>query len=124
MDGGYRLSLPKRETMEVLPTRLDTWLIRFTDEKHEVFNLPEHRELSEAIKAADFLVRQLRNDATKLVDRRARWRQQPASEKQIKCLRKMRMEFPEQINKGQAAAILTLAFQQKNNQSQRRCVNG
>jgi len=112
-DGGYRLALPERERLEVVPTLLDTWRVRFVDADRQERTLYERPTLIEAIRAADEGVRRHRADATKLLDLRARWRRAPATEKQIALLDKLGLEFPPELTKGQAAAMLTLAFEQR-----------
>jgi superfamily II DNA or RNA helicase len=51
------------------------------------------------------------NGAGRLVDPEAPWRQQPASEKQLATLRRMRIEIPEEgLTKGAASDLLSVRF--------------
>jgi hypothetical protein len=68
--------------------------------------------LASATLAAEFAERYVlaeRPDVTRLVDRRARWRRDVASEKQKRALRWRRIPFREDITKGEASALLDLA---------------
>jgi hypothetical protein len=108
-DGGYRLPMPDREVLEVVPTRLDTWQIRRkTREGLKVEG--ERASLDEAIQFGDALVPQ---DASILVDSRAAWRRTPASDKQVALLRKLGVQVPAGVTKGQAAQIITFRLDGK-----------
>ena len=64
--------------------------------------------LAQAVGAADALIQ---NDQPKvLVDPKARWRRDPASEKQISLLKKFRVPFREPLTKGEAGILLDKAF--------------
>jgi len=104
-DGGYRLPLPgpDREVLEVMPTRLDTWQLRRKG-KNGLKVECERASLDDAIRFGDALVPQ---DASILVDSRAAWRRTPASDKQVALLRKLGVQVPAQVTKGQAAQIIT-----------------
>jgi len=118
--GGYKLPLPKREGVVVEPTHLDTFKatgFRRIDADGqklawERFVVGEFATIRDAIRASDQVVRRTSgwNDATRLIDTRARWRDKPASEKQVALLARMKIAHPPEITKGQAATILTLAF--------------
>jgi superfamily II DNA or RNA helicase len=108
-DGAYRLPLPEKELIEVLPTRLDTWQIRWTT-RTGIKTQGERGTLQEALALADAMVPM---EASVLVDSRASWRRTPASEKQIGLLKKLGVEVPSKISKGQASAILSMKLDAK-----------
>lgn len=105
-DGGFRLPLPNRETLEVVPTRLDTWLVRL--KRAENPTSTERPSLQDAMAYANALVPQ---DAVTLVDSRSSWRRQDATDKQIALLRRLGVQVPSRITKGQAAAIITMKLE-------------
>lgn len=64
--------------------------------------------LAKAVGAADALIQ---GDQPKvLVDPKARWRKDPASEKQVALLRKFRVPFREPLTKGEAGILLDKVF--------------
>lgn len=64
--------------------------------------------LAKAVGAADALIQ---SDQPKvLVDPKARWRRDPASDKQVALLRKFRVPFKEPLTKGEAGILLDKVF--------------
>jgi len=117
-DGGYKLPMPKQEAVIVRPTRLDTFKAAYVrpgveKKTRDWTKIGEFDTLREAIQAGDRAVSEFQEDATKLLDTRARWRSGSASEKQIALIKRMGIAVPEGITKGQAATVLTLTFNRK-----------
>lgn len=106
-DGGFRLPLPNREAVEVVATRLDAWQVRLVKPTgREVKG--EFPSLDAAVRCGDSYVPQ---EASLLVDSRARWRKEPATDKQLALLRRWHVQFPPGLSKGQAAAMITMRIE-------------
>jgi len=110
-DGGYRLALPGGERFEVAPSRLDRWEVWFHEASSAGVVITECPDLGQAIQRADFECRHRRGQTIGLLDTRASWRQQPASDKQLALLERFGVEAPEGISKGQAASMITMCFE-------------
>jgi superfamily II DNA or RNA helicase len=67
---------------------------------------------AEAFRFADWLIRRDHEEKVILIDTKARWRRDPASEKQIALLARLRpgQPMPENLTKGQAKAIIDALF--------------
>ena len=108
--GGYRLSLPKGEWISVAPNLLDTWDVEYGVPRTGA--APVHRAptLSLAIEAADRFVATKFPDASKLVDRRARWRNQAPTDKQKEMLARYEIHTPDGLTRGQAAQMISMVM--------------
>lgn len=109
----YRLNLADGEHLTVSPTIMDSWEVTFqradVEETGEE-TCEERQTLEEAIHHAEKLVQTHRADAVGLVHRRSRWRQQPASEKQLQILTSKGLNIPENLTKGQASHLISMIF--------------
>jgi ATP-dependent helicase IRC3 len=115
-DGGYRLSLPSRdrrnEKLEVSPSGLDTWrLFLVRDGRKE--QLREEPKLADALAHGDLYVRTNDTEATKVLDLRCGWRNNPASDKQLALLCKLHIQHPAWITKGMAAQMITMKLDRR-----------
>lgn len=106
--GGYRLSLPKGEWMSVAPNLLDTWDVEYNVPRTGAAPVHRAQTLSLAIEAADRFVATKFPDASQLVDRRARWRNQPPTDKQKEMLARYEIHTPEGLTRGQAAQMISM----------------
>lgn len=106
--GGYRLSLPKGAWMSVAPNLLDTWDVEYGVLRMGSAPVHHARTLSLAIETADRFVAAKFPDASRLVDRRARWRNQPPTDKQKEMLARYEIHTPEGLTRGQAAQMISM----------------
>ena len=106
--GGYRLSLPKGEWMSVAPNLLDNWDVEHGVPRMGTTLVHRARALSLAIDAADRFVAVKFPDASRLVQRNARWRDQPPTDKQKEMLARCEMHMPEGLTRGQAAQMISM----------------
>jgi len=108
--GGYRLALPKGESMAIQPTLLGDWEIRMTTTQFANRVMDRARTLGQAVRVADGLVQRHRADAMPVVVRSASWRRREPTEKQIELLRSKRIPVPEGLTRGQASWLLSYAL--------------
>jgi superfamily II DNA or RNA helicase len=105
--GGYRLGLPEGEWISIEPNLVDTWDIRLlTLHGREALLLSPATSLAAAVKSADGFVAVHRPDARRLVERSARWRNEPPSDKQKQVLARNRIPLPAGLTRGQAAQMI------------------
>jgi hypothetical protein len=126
-DGSYRLSFPKREYIQIERGRLGDYLV-FTQyilpdskpPKYKVALLAQRDDLRAAITTAEDCIqrRSCWKESLVLLNSKSRWRDLPASEKQLALLRRMKVPYPDEITKGQAAMILTMKFARKGGRGQ------
>ena len=105
----YRLNLTNGENLTVSPTIMDSWEVTFR-RADAAETCEELETLEEAVHHAEQLVQTHRADAVGLVHRRSRWRQQPASEKQLQILTTKGLNIPANLTKGQASHIISMIF--------------
>ena len=108
--GGYRLALPKGESMAIQPTLLGDWEIRMTTTQFANRLMDRAKTLGQAVRVADGLVQRHRADAMPVVVRSASWRRREPTEKQIELLRSKRIPVPEGLTRGQASWLLSYAL--------------
>jgi hypothetical protein len=108
--GGYRLSLPKGEWMAVAPNLLDNWDVEHGVPRMGATLVHRARALPLAIEAADRFVAVKFPDASRLVQRDARWRDQPPTDKQKEVLARYEMHIPEGLTRGQAAQMISMVM--------------
>jgi superfamily II DNA or RNA helicase len=106
--GGYRLSLPKGGWMAVAPNLLDTWDVEVGMPRQGTSLVVRARSLSSAIRTADSFVAGKFPDASKLIHRYERWRNQPPTEKQKEMLARYEIHTPEGLTRGQAAQMISM----------------
>lgn len=101
----HRLNLSHGERIVTAPTILGKWeaLLEGGDNEQVIIRADN---LSKAIRAADSFVKHERISSVPLVTRHTRWRRQPASEKQLDILRRLGIEIPRGLNRGQASRII------------------
>jgi hypothetical protein len=104
---GYRLNLPGNEKLEVCPTRMDTFQIfAVAGDSRELID--ERRLLREAVRAADDFVKKVRKKSVKLLDLKRGWRSEKVTTGQLTWLKRLKVDYPKEINRGQAAAIISM----------------
>jgi hypothetical protein len=65
-------------------------------------------QLETVIGEADHFIRQTRPRALGLADLQARWRRQPATEKQLERLKRVHLQVPPRISSGQASHLIAM----------------
>ncbi|MCU0913007.1 MAG: DEAD/DEAH box helicase [Planctomycetes bacterium] len=110
---GYVLAMTKRRRMVVRQDRLGRWSVRFLAPPAASLDRPPMDTLRGALKEAEAMAEEQDPQCKKLLDTRAAWRNGPATDKQLELLKRMRIPHPPAITKGQAAMILTRAFNRK-----------
>jgi hypothetical protein len=104
---GFRLNLPNNEKLEVCPTRMDTFQIfAVAGDSRELID--ERRLLREAVRAADDFVKKVRKKSVKLLDLKREWRSEKVTSGQLAWLKRLKVDYPKEINRGQAAAIISM----------------
>jgi superfamily II DNA or RNA helicase len=106
--GGYRLGLPKGEWISIAPNLLDSWDIEHGGPATATTLIHRARALPLAVEAADRLVAVRFPEASQLVRRRARWRDQPPTDKQRDMLGRYTIRMPEGLTRGQAAQMISM----------------
>jgi superfamily II DNA or RNA helicase len=106
--GGYRLSLAKGEWLSVAPNLLDSWDVERGSARTRSSLIQRARTLPLAIQAADRFAAVTFPDAAQLVQRGARWRNQPPTDKQKDVLGRYDIQVPEGLTRGQAAHMIAL----------------
>jgi hypothetical protein len=106
--GGYRLRLPDSEWLLVEPNLLDTWEVKHVTQRDGAKFLHRAESLITAIRLADRFVLEQRPDAARLVERSARWRAEPPTDKQKQLLARNSIPVPEGLTRGQASQMISL----------------
>jgi len=106
--GGYRLSLPKGAWLSVVPNLLDGWDVEHGESGEGATTLRAAGTLRAAIAFADRFAAAEFPDAERLVQRDARWRDRPPTEKQKETLARYRIRPPEGVTRGQAAQMISM----------------
>lgn len=108
--GGYVLMLPEKESVKIEQNLLDVWTIKgyIKGKRYK----GERDTMSAAFSAADDLIKKVAPEALKLVDRKATWRDEPATPKQLKNIRKFYKgkQIPENLTKGVADGLIKAAL--------------
>jgi len=94
-------------SISITPTILNRYEITFADKGIEK-TLAVKTDLPSAVYAAEGLVKKHFNDLTRLLSLHSRWRREPATQKQLNILRKIKIELPEGITKGQASHLIEM----------------
>jgi ATP-dependent helicase IRC3 len=106
----YRLGLGNGEYLTCAKTVLDRWEVVFQSPNRETDGnaIVSSPQLKAAIEKADDFVQQSRPQSLGLADLQARWRRQPATEKQIERLKKAHLQVPPRISRGQASHLIAM----------------
>lgn len=108
--GGFRLSLTEGRALTVTPTILEKYEVTFLNKGVEKA-LAVRPDLPHAIHSAEQLVRNQFNDLLPLVSLHSKWRNQPATDKQLNILRSRNLDVPKGITKGQASHLIGMLSQ-------------
>jgi hypothetical protein len=103
--GGYRLGLKAGSAIVVAPTILGRWEVQFRQRGREK-TIMGRTDLRSAVLAAEDFVKNQFPDLLPLVRLRTPWRRAPATEKQIRVLRRRKIEVPPGLTKGQASHLI------------------
>lgn len=106
LTGGYVLMLPNKESVRITENVLDKFEIRATIRGKKFKG--ERDSLQDAFYAADNLIMEQAGDLLKLVKRDAGWHNRPASEEQIKLIKKLfkNKQIPNDLTSGAASKII------------------
>jgi superfamily II DNA or RNA helicase len=106
----YRLGLGQGEYVTCAQTVLDRWEVVLRSPHSEVDGnvIVSAPQLETAIRKADGFIRQTRPKSLGLADLKARWRRQPATEKQLERLKRARLQVPPRISRGQASHLIAM----------------
>ena len=117
-DESFRLQYPWQDGTEVLLVQKDMlgkFEVSLTLRPHGP-GLPRQRTIGSqlptaltALSMAEVFVRTERRDTVRITDKGAKWRDRPASEKQIALLRKRRIPFTAGLTMGQASNLIDMA---------------
>ncbi len=103
--GGLRLSLTEGRKMIIMPTILNEFeMIMSGKGKEKVAAVKQN--LASAIYEAEAFIRKEYSDLIPLVSLNSRWRNQPATEKQLSILTGRNLDVPHGITKGQASYLI------------------
>ncbi len=103
--GTWVLGLAQHGTLRLVADGTDTWRVVHERPGAGTVILQTGLSLGYAQGCAEDVARQL--GAGRLLDPQARWRQEPATEKQKETIRKCRIPFAPDITKGEAGMLLT-----------------
>ena len=92
-------------SISIIPTILNRYEVVFSDKGNEK-SLAVKTDLPSAIYAAEGLVKKHFNDLIPLLNLHSRWRKEPATQKQLNILRKIKIDLPDGITKGQASHLI------------------
>ncbi len=106
----YRLGLGSGEYLTCASTILDKWevVLRAPDPQINGNVVAAGAELASVISHAEDFIRRTRSEVLGLVDLGASWRWQPATERQIECIRRARIDPPPNISRGQASHLIAM----------------
>jgi superfamily II DNA or RNA helicase len=105
--GGYRLALPKGAWISIASNLLDGWDVEHGRPGRATTLIHRARTLPQAVAAADGFVTVECPDAQQLVQRRARWRKQPPTDKQREVLSRYGIRVPDGLTRGQASQMIS-----------------
>ena len=103
--GGLRLSLTKGRAITIMPTILEKYEVIYSQKGVETI-LAVKPDLPSAVFASEHLIKNQFSDLIPLVSLYSRWRNQPATEKQLNILRSRNLDVPKGITKGQASHLI------------------
>jgi ATP-dependent helicase IRC3 len=107
-DGRWMLGLADLGNLFLEPMEVDRWhaVVRRGRADPPTFLGTDPHDLTTAMAIAEEYVRRQGNAASVLIDRAARWRQDPASPSQKNALRRWGIAFDDNISKGDASDLL------------------
>jgi len=105
--GSYALALGKSVRLRVAPTILGEWEVFLTAGDKES-RVALGASVDDAVMRAELLIEKKFEQDVGLVLRKARWRREPASEKQRKILGGKGLKLPEGLTKGQASHLIAV----------------
>lgn len=106
--GGYRLGLTNGERMSIASNLLDSWDVEYGGPAMASRLICRARTLALAVAAADRFVADTFPDASKLIQRHARWRDQPPTDKQRDMLARYAVLMPDGLTRGQASQMISV----------------
>jgi superfamily II DNA or RNA helicase len=111
----YRLGLGNGEGLTVAPMLLGHWEAALSSpQPHlDASIVACDEDLRTTIHTAERFVRETRSDSLNLVDAFARWRNQPATDRQLQRIRRSSLVVPRAITRGQASHLLAMVFAAK-----------
>lgn len=111
--GGFMLGLPNKEKVVITENLLGKYEVRATINGKKYKG--EREDLVSIFKCADNLVYNVASDSLKLVKREAVWHDAPATESQIKLLKRLvhGRPLPKDLTKGQAHKVIGAMLAQK-----------
>jgi len=108
----YRLSLSKGERVDIAPTILGDFEIALCTRSDESI-IGKATTANEAIEEAEQWVETHRKESQRLVLLGTKWRNAPASERQLKTLRSKGVAVPKGITKGQASHLFAMLYNRR-----------
>ena len=111
----------RHASLTISKDMLDRWQVRLHHGGEDVV-VRERNDIIGAINAADNYVRSHFPDAVRLVDKTAKWRTLPMSEKQIEFFTANHMKIPEGMTRGQASDEIDKKILQFKRRRKRRVV--
>lgn len=105
--GGFRLGLPKGEWISIASNLLDSWDVEHGGPGMVTRLIRRARSLPVAVEAADDFVAVAFPDAEQLVQRGARWRREPPTDKQRDVLSRYGICVPDGLTRGQASQMIS-----------------
>jgi superfamily II DNA or RNA helicase len=105
---GFRLSLPGGEWLTMVLNLLDQWEIEHVQPDGDSRLIQRAADLPAAVRAADRYVHSQRPDAHQLVQRSARWRDQPPTTKQLDLLARHQIPAPQGLTRGQVSQMIAM----------------
>lgn len=110
-DNAFILLLPNKENVVILNDLLGKHVVvaAIKGETH----VETYKTVGKAFTAADNMVQRYAPEYLNLLKRKAQWRDVPPTERQIALLKRLRLPYPTNITKGQAAWIITKFFASK-----------
>lgn len=106
----YMINLTGGEKLKIQGDTLGRYTVYL---KHEtgVYRLGVCQDMQEAFRRSDKWIVQNRSDNIKLIDTNEPWRKQPATDKQLKWLKKFGVPIIEGLSKGEASQMLDKLFE-------------
>lgn len=108
-EGAYRLNLLEGERLDVVKNLLGEWELMLVAPQ-QIKIVRRSKDLRKLLAHAEKMVEEDRKDAVMLVDRRSKWRQAPASEKQMEMLQRKGVTIPPGLTKGQASHLIAMVL--------------
>jgi ATP-dependent helicase IRC3 len=106
----YRIGLGRGEYLACTQTVLNRWEVTLNSPRRDADGntIAAVPHLETAISKADDFIRRSRPHSMGLADLRARWRRQPATERQLERLRRGHLQVSARISRGQASHLIAM----------------